>query len=74
MCTLAKINRISHDTFVYKYTFKPEHLKIGTPPGRHMRIEYLLPKILNIRETIPTHDEPEGEFISRVYTAISSVD
>jgi len=60
---LAKKTKITHDTYIYRYSFNDPDWTFGLPCGNHVIFT----------ATFPTKEKPEGETVSRKYTPISEV-
>jgi len=61
---LAKVNKITHDTYIFTYNLPDPDLPLGLHVGQHIAIH----------ATLPTTEFPQGEEIRRKYTPISKVD
>lgn len=60
---LGKKIKITHDTYIFRFSFPDPEWTFGLPVGNHV-VFYA---------TIPTKAKPEGELVYRKYTPISDV-
>jgi nitrate reductase (NAD(P)H) len=60
---LSKINKITHDTYIFSYAFDKEDMTFGLPIGGHVIFS----------ANIKTKAHPEGELVCRKYTPISRI-
>ena len=60
---LGKKIKLTHDTYIFRFSFTDPDLTFGLPIGQHVIFS----------ATIPTKEQPKGELISRKYTPISTI-
>jgi NAD(P)H-flavin reductase len=60
---LGKKIQITHDTYIFRFSFTDPDQTFGLPIGGHVIFS----------ATIPTKEHPEGELVQRKYTPISTI-